>query len=97
MNLDNLVVAIESQLRRHRHYRNAFAKDGKLTRSGQVILADLKKFCRFGQSTAQVNNYTIDPMTMALLEGRREVFLRIIGFLNLDEYELIKLKESLND
>lgn len=40
--------------------------------AGQMVLRDLMGFCRAGEST-----FHPDPRTHALLEGRREVFLRI--------------------
>ena len=38
----------------------------------KIVLDDLRKFCRDGEST-----FHEDPRKHALLEGRREVFLRI--------------------
>ena len=49
----------------------------------QIVLKDLAKFCR-----ANTTCFNADPRIHANLEGRREVFLRIMEHLNLtpDEY-----------
>lgn len=61
--------------------------------SGQLVLADLKRFCRATTPTANVNN----PYATFLCEGRREVWLRIQAFLSLDEDAIAQLTEELND
>ena len=95
MNKTQFQVALDVQFRRSRRYKDLFQSQGKLSRSGEVVLADLRKFCRVDKSTAHVANGSIDPVMMALLEGRREVFMRILSYLNTDEAEIIKLKEDL--
>lgn len=50
---------------------------------GEEVLRDLAKFCRATDST-----YNPDPRIHALLEGRREVWLRISQHLNLSDEEL---------
>lgn len=57
---------------------------------GRKVLADLRRFCRATQPTADVNNV----YTTYLLEGRREVFLRILAHLNLTEEDIIHLIEE---
>lgn len=55
--------------------------DGKMTREAHNVLADLRNFCRAdGRST-----FSTDPLVMARLVGRREVFERIQNYLNLDD------------
>lgn len=49
----------------------------------QFVLKDLAKFCRANQST-----YDPDPRIHAVLEGRREVWLRIQKYLNLTPDQL---------
>lgn len=57
------------------------ADDGATVRRvGEHALADLRDFCFADQST-----FDRDPLIMARRNGRREVWLRIIYFLNLDE------------
>jgi len=51
--------------------------------SVEAVLSDLAQFCRASKST-----YHPDPRTHALLEGRREVWLRIAEHLSMSEDEL---------
>ncbi len=56
-----------------------------------AVLKDLAKFCRAHDST-----FHPDPRVHAVLEGRREVWLKIQSMLQLDMaelYELHKIKE----
>lgn len=47
------------------------------------VLQDLAKFCRAHEST-----FHADPRVAAMLDGRREVFLRIAHHLHLDDEQL---------
>ena len=53
---------------------------------GEEVLADLARFCRATQST-----FHTDPRVAAMLDGRREVFLRIQQHLRLTDEELWNL------
>jgi hypothetical protein len=53
---------------------------------GEAVLRDLAKFCRATQST-----FHKDERIHATLEGRREVFLRIMDHLKLTQDDLYKL------
>ena len=50
---------------------------------GERVLADLAKFCRANEST-----FDKDPRVEGILQGRREVWLRIAQHLKLTEDEL---------
>ena len=52
-----------------------------------LVLSDLALFCRADEST-----FHQDPRIHALMEGRREVFLRIQEHLKLDGETLAKIK-----
>ena len=54
--------------------------------SNRVVLEDLAKFCRANDTT-----FTKDDRLSAVLEGRREVWLRIQNYLNLSVDELYDL------
>lgn len=58
--------------------------------AGKKVLADLRRFCRADVPTADVNNVH----TTFLLEGRREVYLRILSHLNLTEEDVYNLTED---
>lgn len=63
--------------------------DGRVHRGGEILLADLREFAFGGGRTVFSN----DPLVMARREGRREVFMRIINYLNLDEAVVQKMME----
>lgn len=60
---------------------------------GGKVLADLRRFCRATIPTADVNN----PNVTYLLEGRREVWLRIQAHMQLTEDDVYSLMENYND
>lgn len=60
---------------------------------GRKVLADLRRFCRATLPTADVTNVH----STYLLEGRREVWLRIMSHLSLTDEEVIKLIEDYNE
>lgn len=70
---------------RHRAYKSTFS-----TPEGKQVLADLRRFCRATLPTADVDNVH----TTYLLEGRREVFLRIMSHLQLTEDDIYNLNEG---
>lgn len=69
---------------RRRSYCAMFESD-----EGRTVLADLADFCRANETT-----FHHDPRASAVLEGRREVWLRIQEHLQLTEAELWELKRS---
>jgi len=74
-------MEIEQFLTARKHnYQSAFAGVG-----GEAVLADLARFCRADEST-----FNTDPRISALMEGRREVWLRITKHLNLSPNELAR-------
>lgn len=62
--------------------------DGKVHRAGEILLADLREFSFAGRTV-----FSSDPLMMARREGRREVLLRIINYLNLDEDVVLQMME----
>lgn len=82
MNLNPLTLI------RRRAYKAAFNNP-----EGRKVLADLRRFCRATLPTADVNNVH----TTYLLEGRREVFLRVTAHLQLTEEDVFKLIEDQNE
>jgi hypothetical protein len=59
------------------------------SRDAQVVLADLATFCRAGKTT-----FEPDERLTAVLEGRRQVWLRINQHLKLDEETLWRLYDG---
>lgn len=77
-------------LPRRKVYRWLFSgENGDLRRVGEHVLADLRSFCGADKPTL----FNPDPIIMARRLGRREVFDRIIHFLNLDEAKVQQLME----
>ena len=86
-----------AKLRRRRYsYRRLFLGEDGLNADGQVVLADLAKFCRANSSTAIVSpvSRSVDPIAMAMAEGRREVWLRLMAHLHIDERVVFNLNEE---
>lgn len=73
---------------RARSYRHVFMADGAISRDAEIVLADLRDLA-FGNSTT----FHADPYIAARRAGRREVWLRIVQHLNLDEERVQKLVE----
>lgn len=70
----------EFLFKRRRAYLRVLDKNNK---DVELILRDLAKFCRAHETT-----HNPDERLSAVLEGRREVWLRIQQHLNLTEEEL---------
>jgi hypothetical protein len=89
-----------AKLRRRKYaYRRLFLGENGLNADGQTVLADLAKFCRANSSTAMVSpvSRSVDPIAMAMAEGRREVWLRISAHLHLDDRVIFNLNEDENN
>lgn len=71
---------------RRNAYRRLF---GLESQDAQVVLNDLAKFCRANQTTV-----TKDDRASLVLEGRREVWLRLQQHLQLDEETLWRLYDG---
>jgi hypothetical protein len=81
-------------LRRRSYYRATFQTD-----AARHVLADLRRFCRYGESPLVVSSVRqqADPIATAVQIGRQEVFQRIVAHLHIDDAQLLKLKEEAND
>lgn len=73
--------------RRQHAYRRTF--DGPLA---EEVLADLISFCRAHETT-----FHPDARVSALLEGRREVLLRILDHCNLTSEDLFEISTGARD
>lgn len=76
------------------YQRTFLGEDGKLTPDAALIIADLAPFCRLHRSTLVVSPVSKQVDTHATLEaeGRREVLLKILGHLYLDDQYLLNLR-----
>lgn len=60
--------------------------------SGKEVIADLRSYCNGTRS-----NFNSDPLEMARMEGRREVFMRIVNFMKIDYEQYYDYEESLDE
>ena len=87
---------IERIFNRKRSYQRTFLnQDGIPHPDAEIVLADLKRFCRANSTTAMVSpiSKTVDPLAMAMAEGRREVWNRLMAHLYLEDKIVMDLKE----
>ena len=86
---------LDRLLRRRAHYRHVFVTTG---RSGDHVLADLRRFCRAGEPAIVVGkDGQTDVYATGMVAGRQEVFWRIAHHLHLDDAQLLKFKEATDD
>jgi len=73
-------------------FLEVFGTPGAMTPAQEAVAAELRRFCY-----ATVSTFQADARAHALCEGRREVWLRIQGFQNLSEEQIISLTEIEDD
>jgi hypothetical protein len=86
------VINLTRILKRKSYYRDAFKGT-----SGREVLADLKRFCHAIEPSIVVGNGQTDVYATGMRAGRQEVFWRIAGHLNLDDAQLLNLKETVDN
>lgn len=64
----------------------AFWRRGALNPPGEIVLRDLARICHVHKTTAAAN-----PTAMAVAEGRRQVFLHILGQLSLTDAQIERI------
>ena len=71
-------------------YQEVFGYPDKVpTRSQATVLQDLRRFCFADKRTSQRGrDGNIDAIATALLEGRREVWLRLRRFVDMSDQQL---------
>lgn len=97
-----MLTRLEKVLGRRQAYRRLFLDaEGKLTRDAEIVISDLARFCRLHRSTTVVSTVSrqTDVPASFQAEGRREVILRVLGHLHVDDADLVRLteKEAIND
>ena len=86
---------LDRLLKRRAHYRHVFLGTAK---SGDYVLADLRRFCRAGEPAIILGkDGQTDVYATGMVAGRQEVFWRIAHHLHLDDAQLLKFKETLDD
>lgn len=81
-----------SGLFRSRAYVRLFCegKGGELNRDSSIVLGDLNSFCHATSPIPQ----GIDAIEAARLEGRREVYLRIMDTINYDFEKFYQIRQE---
>lgn len=91
-----MISRLQKILHRRRAYRRLFlGDDGKLTPDAEIVLADLARFCKLHRPTtivSPVSRQTDVPASFQA-EGRREVMLRLLGHLHVDDADLVRMTE----
>lgn len=86
---------IRRLLKRRSFYRHVFIQTGG---PGEAVLQDLRKFCRAGEPALVLGrDGQTDVYATGMVAGRQEVFWRIASHLHLDDAQLLKLKETIDD
>lgn len=87
-----MLGALQRILKRRSHYRATFQPGA----STDAVLADLRRFSGYGESPVVVSmtRQQVDPIATAVKIGRAEVFARIVAHLNVDDAQLLKMKED---
>ncbi len=96
-----MIGAISDRVRRlllrNQSYKDCFQEaDGQtLTKAGAHVIKDLARFCGPYKSNMPTNGHgAVDTHAMAVAEGRRQVYLRIMAQLNVTEAEILKANEE---
>jgi len=85
---------------RSRAYKRALidGKTNKLSQEGQIILAHLKRFSRYGKPPVAVDKSgATDMFEVGRMVGRQETVQLIVEALQLDEKTLTNLQEEFID
>lgn len=75
--------------------RRAAYKDVFTHPQAKNVLADLKRFCYYDKPN--FNDADVTGRRQAFIEGRRDVLLRILGFMNATEEQITQIKEDYPD
>lgn len=87
-------------MRKREAYRRIFyGPDGNLTKDGEIVMKDLRSFCRRKSILVRLISDirlmlmgSVDPYAMANANGRREVYDRILKYLYLPDEKEINLE-----
>lgn len=97
-----MIDRLQKILNRRQAYRRLFlGDDGKLTKDAELVISDLARFCRLHRSISIVSLTTrqTDVPASFQAEGRREVILRVLGHLHVDDADLVRIteREAINE
>lgn len=79
---------LERLRRKKRAYQSLFlGPEGSVNPMGSIVLADLKRLCGIDRGGIVISpiSRTVDPYATAYRAGQRDVYLRIVKMLDLDD------------
>lgn len=91
---NELAERIRARLYRRRDaYRAMFAPMGDLGPMAEVVIRDLAHYCHASRTSLVFSPVTrqCDPLALAFAEGKRDVFNRIMGQLNLTSDQIDRI------
>lgn len=93
---DTLVQRVKRRLRVKSAFKECLMGQGhELHAAGADVMSDLATYCHALRTTTMVaKDGHIDPIASAIAEGRRQVYLRILGHLKMNESSLIDQLEQ---
>lgn len=85
--------ALQAIIGRRQSYRRIFLNPTEdLKPDAEAVLVDLARFCRGNRACIMYGqNGHVDPFASAILQGRREVWLRITEHLHLPDSKLVNM------
>lgn len=94
---ENAKAKLQGILWKRDGYRSLFMDGDKPSPNGLRVLADLRKFCHAAVTTAVMDGKgAIDPIASAQLEGRRQVFIRIMDMCRADDSDIHNMIRNLS-
>lgn len=84
---DAEISAIERKRKKAQAYRDTFTVNGRLHPNALIVIQDLFGYCGVNKEAIVVSPSTqqVDPYATCYRGGRKDVFERIRGFIQLDE------------
>lgn len=78
-------------------FRGCFlGPNGKPTENGRMALAELRRFCYGDRPTIKQGPQGLDPYASIAAAARQEVYMRVMGMLNLDDTDLATMAKNMN-
>ncbi len=91
-------MGVKDYVRRLFQLRTAFracflGADGRPTAQGEIVLAELRRFCHGNRPTIKSGLHGIDSHASIAAAARQEVFFRITAMLKLDDSDINRMQE----
>ena len=89
---------IERLMYRRLAFRGCFlGPDGKPTVNGRRALQELRRFCYGDKPVLKMGQSGIDSHATCAAAGRQEVYMRVMGFLNLDDSDINLMAKNMEN